>query len=115
MTTVTPTKTPVEFGAARRLCVTPRYLAGSGYQEPGAVAAPLIADAGWLRWTDAAANVHVTSPCGRGYFGYLPAGAPEPIGLWQAWARAAFCVGPWPTPRRSPVRSTSSRTTAGTW
>ncbi|MDH6580739.1 DUF317 domain-containing protein [Kitasatospora sp. MAP5-34] len=65
--------------------VSPRYLAGSGYESDETMA-PLC-DAGWNAWSDELANFHVTSPCGRAYLGFLPESNPEPVGLWKAWVR----------------------------
>ncbi|MGF1425019.1 DUF317 domain-containing protein [Kitasatospora sp. LaBMicrA B282] len=78
---------------ARQLSITPRFLAGAGEEEDAperplaeSVMTPL-ADAGWHVWADEVANMHVTSPCGRAYFGFLPEENPEPVGIWKAWVR----------------------------
>ncbi|MGE7434003.1 DUF317 domain-containing protein [Kitasatospora sp. NPDC001175] len=66
--------------------VSPRYLAGGGLEADDAFN-PLISQAGWHHWVDELANCDLTSPCGRGYLGFLPEPNPEHVGLWKAWVR----------------------------
>ncbi|WP_344437724.1 DUF317 domain-containing protein [Kitasatospora nipponensis] len=88
--TVTPAPVPPVGPVARpewqEVRVSPRYLAGAGYNSDAAMD-PLTGGAGWHAWSDELANHHLTSPCGRAYLGFLPEDHPEPVGLWKAWAR----------------------------
>jgi hypothetical protein len=88
---IVPTRPDQSATAADRsvwedVSVSPRYLAGSGYDASIAMA-PLTDGAGWRGWTDELANCHITSPCGRAYLGFMPDDDPEALGLWKAWVR----------------------------
>ncbi|WP_329562045.1 DUF317 domain-containing protein [Kitasatospora sp. NBC_01266] len=81
-----PYTDPAPERADREVRVSPRYLAGSGFDTDAAME-PLTGEAGWNAWSDELANCHISSPCGRAYLGFLPEHNPEPVGLWKAWVR----------------------------